>query len=228
MTDPAPAAPSTSLSPELAAAKSSIEAGIGNPDSPYWKDSADGTTTARGVQARYADIIRAELAGGADYVGPSAGIDFDLPISAAHYDISSAPGARSMTSEDRAIVDKFMPAAHAAGLGQRKFAECVGWCLTHSGPITEELAQAFVRFAVERGYSDQAIEFCLDFAGRLEDGDVTAAAPRGPGGEFVGKAAVADERAEIEKIMGDPGSEYWRGPKAATMQARYRELLAAA
>ena len=234
MTDtpaPAPAVPSTSLSPALAEAKASISKMIGDPSSPYWRDSADGSTTARGLQAKYADIIRAELAGEADYVGPAPGVDADLPLSPAHYDISSAPGARSATAEDRDLIDQFLPVAFAAGMGQRKVAECIGFCLTHSGPITEELVTEFTKFAVARGYSDATLEFCLEVAAKLEAGEplTETAPPRGADGQFVGKAeaaaTAADERAEIEKIMGDPRSEYWRGAKAATLQQRYRELL---
>lgn len=222
MTD---AAPSTSLTPELAEAKALIESQIGNPDSPYNRDSVDGTTTARGVQAKYADLVRAELAGQSDYVGPPGGVDLDLPTDASHYDISSAPGARSMTAEDRAIVDKFLPAGHAAGLGQRKVAEAIGFCLTMPGPISEELVGQFVKFAVERGWSDEALDFCLEFASSLASGDQSAGRAQASPAT---SSSAGDEKAKIEAMMGDNSSPYWRGPEAATLQQRYRELLAGA
>lgn len=35
---------------------------------------------------------------------------------------------------------------------------------------------------------------------------------------------IAIERREIEKLMGDPASEYWKGPNAEHLQARYRAI----
>lgn len=35
----------------------------------------------------------------------------------------------------------------------------------------------------------------------------------------------ATELEEIKRLMGDPRSDYWRGPRAARLQARYLELL---
>jgi len=223
LTDPAPAAPSTSLTPALAEAKASIESSIGDPNSSYWKDSADGTTTARGVRAKYRDLIAGELAGEKGYLGPPGGVDLDIPTDASRYDISSAPGASSMTAEDRAIVDRFLPAAHAAGLGQRKVAETIGFCLTMPGPISEELVGQFVKFAVERGWSDEAIEFCLDFASSLDGADEPAARAQATPAE---RTSVAEEKASLEALMGQMDSKYWRGPQSSTLQARYRELLA--
>ena len=37
--------------------------------------------------------------------------------------------------------------------------------------------------------------------------------------------SVQDEIASIEKLMGDRSSDYWRGPKAAEIQQRYRSLI---
>jgi hypothetical protein len=38
---------------------------------------------------------------------------------------------------------------------------------------------------------------------------------------------ISTEIADIEKMMGDQSSEYWRGPKSAQLQTRYRELTEA-
>lgn len=38
-------------------------------------------------------------------------------------------------------------------------------------------------------------------------------------------ASMSSERADLEKLMGDPRSEYWRGPKAEQHQSRYRTLV---
>ena len=112
-----------------------------------------------------------------------------------------------------------------SGLGQRKVAECIGFCLTHSGPITEELVIEFTKFAVARGYSDAAADFCWDLAAKLAGGEPVAQDATPAPAE---RKSAAAERSEIEALMGAPNSEYWRGPKAATLQQRYRELLAAA
>lgn len=45
------------------------------------------------------------------------------------------------------------------------------------------------------------------------------------GGDQMG--AITDEIGKIEKLMGNRQSEYWKGPGAEKMQARYRELVTA-
>lgn len=40
-------------------------------------------------------------------------------------------------------------------------------------------------------------------------------------------AAIGDEIASIEKLIGDRNSEYWKGPNAEKLQSRYSELLSA-
>ena len=53
---------------------------------------------------------------------------------------------------------------------------------------------------------------------------VTTLVP-GAGANIAG--AIDDEMSKLEKMMGNRGSEYWKGPTADKMQARYRELAAA-
>lgn len=48
-----------------------------------------------------------------------------------------------------------------------------------------------------------------------------------PGAGANAGTAIADELANIEKLMGDQKSEYWKGPTAEKLQARYRELVSA-
>lgn len=48
-----------------------------------------------------------------------------------------------------------------------------------------------------------------------------------PGAGSNQASAIADEIASIEKMMGNRGSDYWRGPNSAKMQARYLELVTA-
>lgn len=47
-----------------------------------------------------------------------------------------------------------------------------------------------------------------------------------PGAQNPAKA-IQDERANIEALMKDSNSEYWKGPKSAQLQARYRQLIEA-
>jgi hypothetical protein len=39
--------------------------------------------------------------------------------------------------------------------------------------------------------------------------------------------AIAEEMATLAKEMGNPNSDYWKGPSAAAKQARYIELVEA-
>lgn len=48
-----------------------------------------------------------------------------------------------------------------------------------------------------------------------------------PGSGTNAVQAVESELSNIKSLMGDHSSEYWKGPKAETMQARYRELTTA-
>lgn len=48
-----------------------------------------------------------------------------------------------------------------------------------------------------------------------------------PGSGMNADKAMEAEINSIKAMMGDRNSEYWKGPKAAQLQARYRELLAA-
>ena len=46
-----------------------------------------------------------------------------------------------------------------------------------------------------------------------------------PAGTTNAPAAIAGRKAEIETMMGDQRSEYWRGPKSQALQTEYAELL---
>ncbi|ALQ01485.1 hypothetical protein PHLH3_08690 [Pseudomonas sp. St386] len=48
-----------------------------------------------------------------------------------------------------------------------------------------------------------------------------------PGAGANAGQAINDELASITKLMGDPKSEYWKGPKAEPMQERFRQLTSA-
>lgn len=46
-----------------------------------------------------------------------------------------------------------------------------------------------------------------------------------PGAGADGVQAIADEIADLEKMMGNKNSDYWKGPRSEQLQARYRELV---
>lgn len=46
-----------------------------------------------------------------------------------------------------------------------------------------------------------------------------------PGAGANAGQAITDELANIQKLMGDSKSEYWKGPKAERMQERFRQLV---
>jgi hypothetical protein len=48
-----------------------------------------------------------------------------------------------------------------------------------------------------------------------------------PGSGTNAMQSLMDEKASMEKLMGDHDSEYWKGPKAEGMQARYRAIIEA-
>lgn len=72
------------------------------------------------------------------------------------------------------------------------------------------------------GYNPEIIRWLT--AQALEANPVATVVP-GAGADQAG--AIASEMADIEKKMGDKNSEYWKGPKAAQMQARYVQLVEA-
>jgi hypothetical protein len=46
-----------------------------------------------------------------------------------------------------------------------------------------------------------------------------------PGAGANASQAISDELSSITKMMGDPKSDYWKGPSAEKLQARYRDLV---
>jgi hypothetical protein len=159
-----PAAPSSTLQGDAAGAKALIEGWMAQgPTSPYYRGLGEGEWSGDRIQAHYRDLLRAEEAGSAEALGPPAqNVDADLPLSAEHYNIAGADGARSMDAEDRDIVDAFLPVAFAAGLGQRKVVQAIGWALTIPGITVEQ----FKALAIAADWSDAAIATCLKWHAR--------------------------------------------------------------
>ncbi len=218
---PSPASASTSLSADAATAKAGLEAMIGDRSSAYYV-GADGMS-AETFQQYYQDLIRGELAGAADAVEVAFAPDYDQPLHVGAYDIASMPGAGAMNAQSRDLVDRFLPVAFEAGLGQAKVALAVGYVLTANGTPEE-----FAQIAHGKGWSQQAIDVCLKFYSSLISGKAAPAAPaRSDAGRFAPaptRSAIADRKAEIEGLMwieGKPNPNYYGGP----LEAEYRELL---
>ena len=71
------------------------------------------------------------------------------------------------------------------------------------------------------GSNAEALKFLADLA--LIQNPTTTLVP--PGGDLQG--ALSDELKELQDMMRNKTSEYWKGPKAEGNQARVRELNAA-
>ncbi len=57
--------------------------------------------------------------------------------------------------------------------------------------------------------------------------EINPAATLVPAGTSDAGKNISDRIADMEKMMGDRSSDYWRGPKAEAMQAEYRDLITA-
>ncbi len=222
-------APATSLQGDAAAEKQVIDSWAGVPGSAYYKGIAP-TAERSGmsadlVQEHHRALIRGELAGASGPVGVGWEVDRDHPLDASGYVISGAPGAGTMTSYQRQLVDAFMPFAFQGGLGQKKFAEAVGYVLTEA----HVSVQGFTDYARARGWSDGHIKACLDFDKALSDfaaaNGAGAPKPAAAAAAPAPKVPAAERRAQIEALMytagGKPNPNYF-GNEA--LQAEYREL----
>jgi hypothetical protein len=219
---PQPASASTSLSADAATAKAGLEAMIGDRSSAYYT-GAEGLP-AETFQNYYRDLIRGELAGAADAVEIPYEPDMDVPLHVGGYDIVSMPGAGALTAQGRDLIDRFLPMAFEAGLGQRKAADAIGYVLTRTDGTPDD----FRNFAHARGWSNEAIGVALKFYNSLTSGKGAPAAPaRNDAGRFAPaptRSAIAERKAEIEQLMfieGKPNPNYFSGP----LSAEYAKLV---
>ncbi|HUV52105.1 MAG TPA: hypothetical protein VMW64_03420 [Dehalococcoidia bacterium] len=84
--------------------------------------------------------------------------------------------------------------------------------------IKDEILGARLASGVPLGSDPSALKFLVDLA--LIQNPTTTIVP--PGGDMVD--SITDELASLQTLMKNPSSEYWKGPKAETNQARVREL----
>lgn len=144
----------TTLTGAAATDKATIEGWIGDQSSPYWR--GNDKVSADWIQTRYRDLIRGEQQGAPEGIGPTFQPDADLPADPGRY-VIGGPGTGTMSGEDRDIIDTFAPVAHAAGLGNAKMRQAIGWALTIPN-ITEN---QFRDLAIAAGWSDGHINACL-------------------------------------------------------------------
>ena len=86
--------------------------------------------------------------------------------------------------------------------------------------VKDKILNARFQDGTPLGSDPDSLKFLIDLA--LQINPATTLVP-GAGDNING--AIADELAELESMMGSKTSEYWKGPKADKLQARYRELV---
>lgn len=104
--------------------------------------------------------------------------------------------------KNKALIEAYLDSG-PSGLKERLFSARLG----DGTPLASDVE-------ILRWLADRAREFNPTIS--LVPGDPSAAAK-----------TIADELATIKAMMPNRSSEYWKGPKAPQLQARYRELVAA-
>ena len=85
----------------------------------------------------------------------------------------------------------------------------------------EQILDARLKDGSMLGSNPDALKFFIDLA--LLKNPTTTLVPAG--GDLL--SSIEDEIKDLESMMGNRGSDYWKGPKAEGNQARFRELVAA-
>jgi hypothetical protein len=208
----APAAPSTSLQGDALVARQSVDSLRGTP--AYWGDPA--------IQALDRALIRGEQAGSDTAIDVHSRIDGDAVPTPSAYDLSRAAGSRSMNAEQRDLADSFAGWGHQVGLGQRAFADAVGWYLTGVLKSFED----FEILAYGRNWTTEQIAMARNWWAAA-----TGEQARDAGGRFSAArpaaTAAPGRKAEIEATMyganGQPG-DYWTRP---ALREEYQRIIAA-
>jgi hypothetical protein len=102
----------------------------------------------------------------------------------------------------------------------------IGQVMSFLDSLGGELKQQFMDATLPDGRrlfnNPEIVSWFADKARELNPAGVLIPAA----GENAG-ASIDAELQGIEKLMANPRSDYWKGPKAETMQARYRQLIEA-
>lgn len=91
-----------------------------------------------------------------------------------------------------------------------------------AGDLTEVFAQARLADGTSVLNQPDVMRFLAGMAREINPSHTVV-----PGAGSNAANAIADEISNLEKMMGDHGSDYWKGPSADKNQTRYRELVAA-
>jgi len=87
-------------------------------------------------------------------------------------------------------------------------------------PVKAAFTHGYGADGVPLGYNPEVLKWITGLA--LEANPLSTVVP---GAGTNQASAVADEMANLEKMMGNRSSDYWKGPKSATLQERYRTLV---
>ncbi len=88
--------------------------------------------------------------------------------------------------------------------------------------VKDKILSARFQDGTPLGSDIESLKFLIDMAVQINP--ATTLVP-GAGDNIAG--AISDELANLEKLMGDRTSDYWKGPKAESNQKRYLELTRA-
>jgi hypothetical protein len=165
------------------------------------------------------------------------GISFVMMDHAIELYARNAHALPGMSDEDYiGWIDRAAAEIGATGDQVRQFFEwgamvaASGYESTFSAPQTAAQLQT-VRDEIERNMAAncQAYQADAELQARYRDvlEQQQALSAPAPKAAAEGKRMAEDEAliADIERQMGDPSSAYWKGPRAASMQQEYRELI---
>lgn len=175
----------------------------------------------------------------APYVGDADGV------------VTHATNAPAITSEDRAIIADAGNVFAAHGLDKKRSMQAAeAWYADHMASLArgDDSDRKQVRSQMQKewganyGGNVKRIRSFIEtlplsvqdilWEGRTADNTLALNDPSvlrwllrltQPAGAYPGNADA--EKREIEALMRKPGSRYWKGPEAESIQARYRELL---
>lgn len=157
----------------------------------------------------------------------------------------------AITTEDRAIIASAGDTFAAHGLDRKRSMQAAeAWYSAHLASLArgDDNDRKQVRTQMQREWSasyngnvrriktfieslPQSVQAVL-WEGRTDAGTLALNDPSvlrwllrlsQPAGAYTGNTDA--EKREIEALMRKPGSRYWRGPEAESLQARYRELV---
>lgn len=175
----------------------------------------------------------------APYVGQSDGV------------VTHALNSPAITTEDRALIAQAGEVFAAHGLDKsRSMQAAQAWYVEHMANLArgDDNDRKQVRTQMQREWGAQyganvkRIKAFIDtlpmslqdvmWDGRTEDGTLALNDPSvlrwllrltQPAGAYPGNTDA--EKREIEQLMRKPGSRYWKGSEAESLQARYREIV---